>query len=392
MIINGGTINGGTIYDLTDLYSFTIFNFTSNNVGNAGPTLGNLYNYTYAGANTGNTWLSSTDYFTVPNAWPGYQIWTVPHTGPYRITAAGSRSGLIWVYSSANLTYGNAHGRGAVIQGVFNLTRGQKITILPGQPSANTAYTGTYSTPGGGGGSFVALGNIASDGFANLTPLVIAGGGGGPGAWNSNTTSPFPGGWGVTTKRGGNSAGYFTAGPISNRTGAPGGVNGQGGNTHVNINGVVSTNSYDSGGGGGWSGNGIRFNSGAWSSNTRGFIASPYAGGVGGNSFQDGGVGGLNSTQYGVPGTSAGGFGGGGGSSPIVGGGGGGYSGGGGGYAGIATSPDSAGGGGSYIDSSATSVATSDGQFDTSNTFNGSAITNLGTYNNAAGYISIVKL
>lgn len=389
MIINGGTINGGRIYDLTDLFPFTMFNFTSNIVGNSGPTLGNLYNFY---TNAGNTWLTSTSYFTVPNAWPGYQVWTVPRTGPYQITAAGSRSGLIWVYSNlANVTYGNAHGRGAVIQGVFNLTRGQKITMVAGQPSANTAQTGTYSTPGGGGGSFVALGNIASDGFANLIPLVIAGGGGAPGAWTSNTTSPFPGGWGVTTKRGGNSAGYSTAGPISNRTGAPGGINGLGGNTHVSIGGVVSVNGYDSGGGGGWSGNGIRYSSG-WSSNTRGVILNPFAGGVGGNSFQDGAVGGLNSTQYTIPGTSSGGFGGGGGSGPITGGGGGGYSGGGGAYAGTATSPDSGGGGGSYIDANATSVATSDGQFDLSGTFNGASITNLGTYNNAAGYISIVKL
>ena len=53
---------------------------------------------------------------------------------------------------------------------------------------------------------------------------------------------------------------------------------------------------------------------------------------------------------------------------------------------------DSGGGGGSYIDSNATSVATSDGQFDLSSTFNGVSITSLGFYNNTAGYISIVKL
>ena len=86
MLIQGGTIRGGTVYDLTDLYSFSMFNFTSNIVGQYGPTLGTLYN-TYS--NTGNTWLTNTNFFTVPGAWQGYQVWTVPHTGRYQITAAG---------------------------------------------------------------------------------------------------------------------------------------------------------------------------------------------------------------------------------------------------------------------------------------------------------------
>ena len=388
MIISGGTIRGGTVYDLTDLYSFATFTFTSNVVGSQGPTLGNLYNYTYAGANSANTWITSTDYFTVPNAWPGYQIWTVPHTGPYRITAAGSRSGLVSVYA-ANVTAANAHGRGAVVQGVFNLTRGQKITILPGQPSANVFQVSTYASPGGGGGSFVALGNIASDGFANLTPLIIGGGGGAPGCWSSNT-AVLPGGYGVTTRRGGNSAGNLGATATTLRFGAPGGVAGAGGNTHVSVSGVVSTNGYDSGAGAGWSGNGITWTSATWTANTR--VAPSAAGGGGGTSFQSNAVGGMYPTTYPPLGTSLGGFGGGGGSGPITGGGGGGYSGGGGAFNTGGTQIDSAGGGGSYIDANATSVATSDGQFDLNGTFNGSAITNLGFYNNTAGYITIVKL
>ena len=100
----------------------------------------------------------------------------------------------------------------------------------------------------------------------------------------------------------------------------------------------------------------------------------------------------MYSTGYAPPATNLGGFGGGGGSGPITGGGGGGYSGGGGSYGGSATTIDSGGGGGSYIDANATTIATSDGQFDLSGTFNGVAITSLGFYNNTAGYISIVKL
>jgi hypothetical protein len=388
IVSNGVQFGGGVIFSpvINSLYDFSTFTFTSNIVGPLGPTLGNLYN-TYS--NAGNTWLTNTEYFTVPSTWQGYQIWTVPRTGPYQITAAGSRSGILGVFS-ANTTYGNAHGRGAVVQGVFNLQRGQKITLVVGQPSANTSQVSTYESTAGGGGSFVALGNIASDGFANLTPLIIGGGGGGAGAWSSNTSSPLPGGYGVTTRRGGNSAGYLNASGLTNRTGAPGGVNGLGGNTHVNINGVTSLNGFDSGAGSGWSGNGITWTSTTWTANTR--VAPSTQGGGGGTSFQSNAVGGMYSTSYAPPATNLGGFGGGGGSGPITGGGGGGYSGGGGAYGGAATTVDSGGGGGSYIDSNATSVATSDGQFDLSGTFNGTAITSLGFYNNTAGYISIVRI
>ena len=385
MIINGGTINGGTVYDLSDLYIFSAFNFTSNITGNVGPTLGNLYTVY---SNVGNTWLQSQDYFTVPSNFRGYQVWTVPRTGPYLITAAGSRSGVITTFSG-NTTFANAHGRGAVVQGIFNLARGDKITMVVGQPSANTTQPSSYSSPGGGGGSFVVLGNIASVGATNVIPLLVAGGGGAPGAWTSNTFI-FPGGYGTTTTRGGNSAGNSNATITSNRAGAPGGINGLGGNTHVSIAGVTSINTYDSGAGGGFSGNGSFFTNSTWSSNTRVAPGGNYGGG--GNSFQNGAVGGFYSTSYPTPSTSSGGFGGGGGSGPITGGGGGGYSGGGGAFSLGNPAVDSGGGGGSYIDANAISVATSNGQYELSGTFNSVSITNLGFYNNSAGYISIVKL
>jgi hypothetical protein len=387
MIIQGATIYGTSIYDQSDLYPFSFFTFTSNIVGAGGPTLGNLYN-TYS--NAGNTWITNTEYFTVPNDWRGFQIWTVPRTGPYQIIAAGSRSGIA-VQWTANVLAANAFGRGAVVQSVFNLERGQKITLVVGQPSANTTTTG-FSSPGGGGGSFVMLGNIASVGFANVIPLVIAGGGGACGTWSSNTLV-FPGGYGVTTKRGGNGAGNSGATITANRVGAPGGINGLGGNTHVNVNGTVSNNGYDSGGGGGWSGNGLAFGSGGigWTTNTA-ILTSGGQGGGAGNSIQFKAVGGISATAYAPPATSFGGFGGGSGSGPITGGAGGGYSGGGGAYSGGNPAIDSGGGGGSYIDSNASSVATSDGQFDLSGTFNGASITNLGFYNNTAGYISIVRV
>lgn len=383
MLIVGGHFNGGILSDGSMLYPFSSFTFTSNIVGPTGPTLGNLYSLY---STVGNSWVSSTSYLTVIPSWQGYQIWTVPSTGLYQITVAGSRSGVITAFTG-NTTYGNAHGRGAIVQGTFALTQGQQLTIVSGQPSANTTQPSTYSSPGGGGGSFVMKGNIAT-GFANVTPLIIAGGGGAPGAWSSNT-SILAGGYGVTTKRGGNSAGYITATGISSRTGAPGGIDGYGGNTHVSVNGTVSPNGFDSGGGGGFFGNGISRSTTGWTSNV--YLVNSTNGG-GGNSIQFGANGGIYSPSYIPPSTSHGGFGCGGGAGPITGGGGGGYSGGGGAFGGSATTIDSGGGGGSFIDGNAISVATSDGLYDISSTFNGASITNLGNYNNAAGYINIVKV
>jgi hypothetical protein len=89
--------------------------------------------------------------------------------------------------------------------------------------------------------------------------------------------------------------------------------------------------------------------------------------------------------------TTEGGFGGGGGghSGNNTSGGGGGYSGGLGGQTSLGGSIQSGTGGGSFIIATASSVATSNGQYDGTSTFNGQSISNIGSYNNGAGYISI---
>jgi hypothetical protein len=89
---------------------------------------------------------------------------------------------------------------------------------------------------------------------------------------------------------------------------------------------------------------------------------------------------------------TAGGFGGGGGPGALSGGGGGGYSGGGGGFGTTSPVVDSGGGGGSFVIASAHNVATTDGNYNGSNSFSGSGITNLGAYNLGAGYVTITKV
>lgn len=364
MIIQGTTIYGGTIYDTTALYSFSTFTFTAGNVvGPTGANIVQLFANSYSSSNASNVWLTNTSYFGMSKQ--GYQYWIVPQTAQYTIEVAGSRSGIPTYTGNtqANVRY----GRGAVVRATFTLQQGTNVTIAVGQPSANTTQQSTFSSVGGGGGTFVVLpGNF---------PLVVAGGGGGNGNWSSNT-SIFFGGNAVTTTFGGNSF-----------NGAPGGFNGWGGNSHVSRTGVVSANQYDAGGGGGFilpgvSGNGGNLRPGP----------SPTTYGQGGWHFLANLIGGTSSSSYPPPATSAGGFGGGGGAGPITGGGGGGYSGGAGSYSSSSTAIDQGGGGGSWIAANATSVATSDGQYDGSATFGGASITNLATLNAGPGYVRITKL
>ncbi|HHT7153277.1 MULTISPECIES: glycine-rich protein [Bacillus cereus group] len=203
-------------------------------------------------------------------------LWTVQNDGEYKIAAYGAEGG-------------NNGGKGAKVQGNFNLKKGQVIKILIGQMGG--AYTNSkYGTVGGGGG-----GTFLVD--SQNAPLIIAGGGGGFNKYQNHIAEARPG-----TSSVGDSSG---AGFIKE---------GYGGN-----GGSVTGGS----GGSGFYGDGNR---------------SDY--GYGGKAFINGGIGGdgYNTTDYG-------GYGGGGGGGFSAGGGGGGYTGGGGGGN---ASEYAAGGGGSF--------------------------------------------
>jgi hypothetical protein len=367
--ISGVNINGVNIYDTFGLYNFTTFTFQAGNVsGHIGANGTQLFSNSYS--NVGNTWLTTTSFYNTYGN--GYQFWTVPVSGNYTIKAAGARAGIPY-FTPGNVANGNlTPGWGAIVQGTFSLTQGQILTLVVGQMSANALAGATYSSTGGGGASWVVT--------ATGSPLLVAGGGGGGGNWSGGgATQSVKGGNGVTTTSGGASF-----------RGAPGGTNGIGGNSHVHANGTVSLNGYDAGAGGGLYANGVS----GYGANVRTNLANGNSGGAG-VSFARGLAGGYYAGYPGAtynPGTSSGGFGGGGGASPITGGGGGGYSGGAGTYASTTTSTDAGGGGGSYIDANATNVATSDGNYETINTFNGSSITNIGYLNYGHGYITITRV
>lgn len=329
------------------LYSFTTHTFTSaSKVGRFGQTLAN-----FQSAYSGQSWASNAIYFFQGRAL-GYQVWKVPKTGVYEIEAAGARGS----YYSTNPTYG------AIIRARVSLNINDQLEMVVGQvPGSTGSQTSGSPAAAGGGGTFVVY-------YGTDTPIVVAGGGGG--SYTSYTTNAFHYG---QTRRQPRHTGYSFS-PNTDGTQPTIGYGGSG---------------YHGGGGGGLLGSGT-FYSGrtiADSAVTGDGVAPLY---TGGSAFNGGGP---TSGYYAIGGnwsgynTVEGGFGGGGGghSGNNTGGGGGGYSGGHGGQTSLGGSYTSGLGGGSFIISSATNVATSDGNYDESATFNGSAITNIGYNTGSTG-------
>jgi hypothetical protein len=219
----------------------------------------------------------------------GIQAWTVPGDGEYTITAVGARG------ASGDTEY--LGGLGAEVTGTFALTEGTVLYIAVGQQGSGQS---SASNGGGGGGSWVVQ--------EGDTPLVIAGGGGG------TREAVLQDGCDATTSEYGVSgSGSLETWSCGDRTGV------------IGTGGIVSGDSWGSGGGG------LETNGGSDYGTTSG--GSSWFNGLSGGYPVDG-AGGCSDT-------AAGGFGGGGsGQGCHGGGGGGGYSGGDGGRV--------AGGGGSY--------------------------------------------
>jgi hypothetical protein len=345
----------------SSLYYFTGFTFTTaNTTGDTGPTYTTL-----VGAYSGSaSWTTDTSLFTT-GAFQGYQVWTVPQTATYEFEVAGSRAARA-VGSTQQ------YGRGAIVKARYQLTQGQKITIVAGQyydaRGVNINQSGSYQGLGGGGGTFVALSG------SQQTPLIVAGGGGGTGHYVSFAGGPYYGKDGVTTNTGGTS-----------RRGSLGGINGNGGTSHS------GSNTYDGGAGAGFYGHGM---------NGNGTLTKPFGYvanyGEGGYSFISGSKGGGTHNAWSDPSTyasSRGGFGGGGGGNGIISAGaGGGYSGGGTGFSNGSTQSDGGGGGGSYISGSISYIGTSDGNYNSLTTFEGYTVENLNTYNTGSGYVKVTLM
>lgn len=134
------------------------------------PSVSNAQQVTYSFATCGvtgsvgptqaqvNTFYATTNLNgSVTISGQGIQQFTIPVSGPYQITAAGSAAGG---------TIGNYGHRGRIVQGEIFLTAGTVLKILVGQKG----ITGSTST-GGGGGTYVST--------ITNSAIIVAGGGGG---------------------------------------------------------------------------------------------------------------------------------------------------------------------------------------------------------------------
>lgn len=344
------------------LYAFTSHTFTTAGLGGRfGPSLSQLQS-----AYAGQAWASNTAFFTQGRA-NGYQLWTVPKTGLYRIEAAGSNGQL----SSNNP---GQQPQGAKISVVVALTAGSKLEIVVGQQAGANGANGTYSFnsatsyAGAGGGTFVVVGGTT-------TPIVIAGGGGALYAsWDGDQAHYNGQLWNVP---------QFTGTWAQGNLMPTAGQGGYG---------------YHGGGGGGLLGSGQHYppypGSTSMSSATAGGQNFTLGAAFNGADLTGSGWG----TWYATGGNATlpqaeGGFGGGGGghSGNNSGGGGGGYTGGTSGSTTAGGTNLSGLGGGSFIISSGTNVITSNGTFNGSSVFNGQTI-QTNSFNNGPGYVTITAL
>tara|TARA_B100001996_G_scaffold82532_1_gene60910 strand:+ start:1066 stop:1941 length:876 start_codon:yes stop_codon:yes gene_type:complete len=181
-----GVGGGAQLYDFGSSATFTAYN--NNKYGPSGVSLSEARSG-LSGGNSG-TWKNDTNWF---NTSSGYQLWTVPKTGTYRIRTDGVRGGQ--EFSSYQ------GGYGVKMEGEFNLTAGDIIKMLVGQ-------TGGSSYGGGGGMTAVAT-------YSN-TPLIVSGSGNCHSSWNSTSRDATTSESSVTSSAGynasGGGGGYSSAG------------------------------------------------------------------------------------------------------------------------------------------------------------------------------------
>jgi hypothetical protein len=113
----------------------------------------------------------------------GYQVWTVPATGTWRIQAAGAQGGDVGSGGGASHNRG---GLGAYAAGELALNAGDTIIVVVGQAGQSKGW---FDWGGGGGGASFVTRQVASGGSLTtvsiagstrrVSPLLVAGGGAG---------------------------------------------------------------------------------------------------------------------------------------------------------------------------------------------------------------------
>ena len=186
-----------------ELYPFKSHIFTPcGSVGRKGPTLDMMQKYY---KNDGD-WTQNPEYLKMDNQ--GYQKWTVPKDGRYRIIANGAHGGRTMHRSGKSVGFRKYNcGLGAIVMAEYELKKGDKYWILVGQKGGDIdmdyldpgdkEQAANSSTGGGGGGTFVVKAVSVSSHIQNALPkhaLLVAGGGGGGGFWGSTSPNDTNGG------------------------------------------------------------------------------------------------------------------------------------------------------------------------------------------------------
>ena len=151
------------------LYEFTSHTFTTcGAMGRFGPTFSQMKS-----GYSGTSWVNNVDFFN--SDIKGYQQWTVPQTGKYKIKAYGAKGGISGIGND------DKRGLGAWTQGDFNLTKGTKLTIIVGQRGQKSTkhYPQYPENCGGGGGATWVLKYEEETGAVDRNLYCVAGGGGG---------------------------------------------------------------------------------------------------------------------------------------------------------------------------------------------------------------------
>ncbi len=285
---------------LVTLYGQSSYTFTNCGAsGRFGPSQTNVNNSYTSGNSLHNQVSINTQ---------GFQEWTVPTTGTYRIQAFGAQGGE-GANSPSSRGGGGPGGLGARVEGDFSLNAGDVLVVVVGQEGQDGIGNGNCGG-GGGGGSFVWLKQN------NTLLLAAGGGGGGPGnSWQANTTI-----------HGTSSTSGQTPPAAVSYVSGQGGTNGQGGG--AGSQGGNSNCGYCGAGGAGWLSNGAaggQYGDNFGRTRTFGFI-----GGRANNNLTHGGFGGGAATgddgrsDYSHGNAGGGGYSGGGGTGyPYFGGGGG---------------------------------------------------------------------
>ena len=179
-------------------------------------------------------WYNNTDWFDEVSGKQGFQLWTVPETGTYRITAKGAQGGR----TAGNGTYSNSPGNGAHISADIALMRGTKIVIIVGQAGEYPTGSNKYNEgAGGGGATWILKENFTT---ANDQVYMVAGGGGGASRpYSDNGTSGSANGGSQGILGGGGNSYSAGGGTTSNRASGGAGWTGDG---------SVDSNSDSSGG------------------------------------------------------------------------------------------------------------------------------------------------